>query len=374
MKYFLIAGEASGDLHASNLMKALVRADAQAEFCFMGGDLMQGVSPGRVIHYRETSYMMLDVLFHLRKIFRNMRLIKRKILEWKPDVLIPVDYPGFNLRMSRFASERGIPVFYYISPKVWAWKQGRVKSIRKYVSRLFVILPFEVEFFSRFQVEAEYFGNPLVDQVAGFLERFEGEQEWKRKHGLDQKPLIALLPGSRVREIETTLPSMLEAAADHPEYQCVVAGAPSMDRSVYLGHMSGTDAKLVYGETYALLACAEAGLVNSGTATLEAALFELPQVVLYKTSKLAYGIAKRLIKTNFISLVNLIYGRKLVEEIVQKDLTTRTRVELGRIVVEAGYREDMRKGYSALKGSLGEPGVSERIGNRMVELLKVAFE
>jgi lipid-A-disaccharide synthase len=237
-----------------------------------------------------------------------------------------------------------------------------------------VILPFEVEFFSRFHVEAEYFGNPLVDQVSGFLDRFEGPQEWKRKQGLDQKPLIALLPGSRIREIETTLPSMLEAAADHPEHQCVVAGAPAMDRSVYLGHLSGTAAKLVYGETYALLACAEAGLVNSGTATLEAALFELPQVVIYKTSKLAYGIAKRLIKTNFISLVNLIYGRKLVEEIIQKDLTTRTRKELERIVNEAGYREDMRKGYVALKGSLGEPGVSQRIGNRMVELLKAAFE
>jgi lipid-A-disaccharide synthase len=374
MKYFFIAGEASGDLHASNLMKALVKSDARAEFCFMGGDLMQGVSPGRVVHYRDTSYMMLDVLFHLRKIFRNMRLIKRKILEWKPDALIPVDYPGFNLRLSRFASKRGIPVFYYISPKVWAWKQRRVKSIKKYVSRLFVILPFEVEFFSSFGVEAEYFGNPLVDQVSGFLDRFEGEQGWKRKHGLDQKPLIALLPGSRIREIETTLPSMLAAAGDHPGHQFVVAGAPSMDRSVYLNHLSGSDAKLVYDETYALLACSEAGLVNSGTATLEAALFELPQVVLYKTSKLAYGIAKRLIKINFISLVNLIYGRKLVEEIIQKDLTRRTRKELERIVKEAGYREDMRKGYVALKGSLGEPGVSERIGNRMVELLKAKFE
>ncbi len=374
MKYFLIAGEASGDLHASNLMKALLQADAQAEFCYMGGDRMQDVSPERVIHYRETSYMLLDVLFHLRKIFRNMRLIRRKILEWKPDVLIPVDYPGFNLRMSRFASGRGIPVFYYISPKVWAWKQRRVKSLRKYVNRLFVIFPFEVEFFSRFRVEAEYFGNPLVDQVTGFLEQFEGESKWKSRHGLDQKPVIALLPGSRIREIETTLPSMLAAAGDHPEYQAVVAGAPSMDRSVYLGHLSGTDVKLIYDETYALLACAEAGLVTSGTATLEAALFELPQAVLYKTGPLAYGIAKRLIKTNFISLVNLIYGRKLVEEIIQKDLKERTRKELKRILKDAGYREHIRKGYSTLKGSLGEPGVSQRIGNRMVELLNVTFE
>ncbi len=374
MKYFLIAGEASGDLHASNLMKELLVADPQAEFCYMGGDLMQGVGEGMVMHYRETSYMFLDVLFHLRKIFRNMRLIKSKIIEWKPDVLIPVDYPGFNLRITRFASEHGVRVFYYISPKVWAWKQRRVKSLNKYVNRLFTILPFETEFFKRFNMEVEYFGNPLVDQVAAFREEFEGEEEWRLKYGLGDSALVALLAGSRIKEIETTLPSMLSLAGEHPDFQFVVAGAPSIDSSVYQQYLEGTNVKVVFDNTYALLACARAGLINSGTATLEAALFELPQVVLYRTSKLAYSIAKRLIKIKFISLVNLIYGKKLVEEIIQKDMTARARKELNRILNEDSYREEMQKGYRELKSSLGERGVSQRIGERMIELLKVDLE
>jgi lipid-A-disaccharide synthase len=370
MKYFLIAGEASGDLHASNLMKGLREADPEAEFCYMGGDLMKEVAGTMVMHYRETSYMLLDVLFHLRKIFRNMRIIKKKILAWGPDVLIPLDYPGFNLRMARFASRHGIPVFYYISPKVWAWKQRRVKSLKRYVNRLFTILPFEKKFFSRFDMEVEYFGNPLVDQVNAFRKQFEGEEKWRLRLGLGKKPLVALLAGSRMKEIETTLPAMLALAGEHPEYQFVVAGAPSIDPSVYQQYLSGSDVKIVYQETYALLASAWAGLINSGTATLEAALFELPQVVLYRTSKLAYGIAKRLIKINFISLVNLIYGKLLVAEIIQKDLTGRTRKELHRILKDDRCREEMQEGYRLMNSELGEPGVSQRIGARMVELLK----
>jgi len=370
MKYFFIAGEASGDLHASNLMKELLELDSRAEFRYMGGDLMQGVAEGMVMHYRETSYMMLDVLFHLRKIFRNMRLMKRKIQEWEPDVLIPVDYPGFNMPMARFASRQGIRVFYYISPKVWAWKQRRVKSLKRYVNRLFTILPFEREFFKRFQMEVEYFGNPLVDQVTRFKEQFIGEEEWKKQHGLGKKPLVALLAGSRRKEIENTLPSMLTLAAEHPQYQFVVAGAPSMDEALYEHYLQGTGIKIVYNETYALLECSEAGLVTSGTATLEAALFELPQVVLYGTSKLAYGIAKQLIKINFISLVNLIYGKKLVEEVIQKDLISRTRVELDRILNDKAYRKEMQEGYRVMKTDLGDNGVSRRIGECMIELLK----
>jgi lipid-A-disaccharide synthase len=374
MKYFLIAGEASGDLHASNLMRGLLETDPEAEFCFMGGDLMEEVAGGLVMHYRETSYMFLDVLFHLGKIFRNMRLIKNKILEWKPDVLIPVDYPGFNLRMARFASGQGIRVFYYISPKVWAWKQRRVKSLKRHVNRLFTILPFEKKFFRAFNMEVEYFGNPLVDQVDVFWEQFEGAVKWRLKHGLDKKPLVALLAGSRIKEIETTLPTMLSLAGEHPEYQFVVAGAPSIDPSLYRQYMSGSDVKIVFNETYALMASAEAGLVNSGTATLEAALFELPQVVLYRTSKLAYGIAKRLIKINFISLVNLIYGKKLVEEVIQKDLTGRTRKELNRILNDDRYREEIQEGYRLIVNELGEPGISLRIGARMFDLLKAEIE
>lgn len=374
MKYFLIAGEASGDLHASNLMKGLLMADPHAEFCYMGGDMMEAVSPGLVMHYRETNYMMADVLLHLPRIFRNMRLIKRKIVEWMPDVLIPVDYPGFNMRMARFASGQGIRVFYYISPKVWAWKQRRVHSLKKYVNRIFAILPFEVDFYRQFDMEVEYEGNPLVDQVAGFKEEFEGEEEWRRKHKLDKLALVALLCGSRIKEIETTLPSMLILAAENPEFQFVVAGAPSMDHSIYERYLSGTDVKIVYNETYALLACSKAALVTSGTATLEAALFEIPQVVLYRTSLLAYNIAKRLIKINFISLVNLIYGKKLVEEVIQKDLTGRTRAYLELILKDDLYRSRMQEGYRQMKPGLGERGVSQRIGERMIELLKVERE
>ena len=374
MKYFFIAGEASGDLHASNLMKGLKESDPQAEFCYMGGDLMEGVAPGMVMHYRETNYMMADVFLHLPRIFRNMALIKRKILEWKPDVLIPVDYPGFNMRMARFASGKGIKVYYYISPKVWAWKQGRVKSLKKYVDHLFAILPFEVDFFRRFNMEVEYFGNPLVDQVGSFMSDFEGAEEWQRKHGLGHLPLVALLAGSRIKEIETTLPAMLTLAGEHPEYQFVVAGAPSLDSGLYQNYLKGTGVKIVFNETYALLACAKAGLVTSGTATLEAALFELPQVVLYRTSRLAYGIAKRLIKINFISLVNLIYGKKLVEEVIQKDLTGRTRKELDLILKDEHYRREMQEGYRKIKNELGSQGVSRRIGERMIELLKGEFE
>ncbi|MCK5066774.1 MAG: lipid-A-disaccharide synthase [Bacteroidales bacterium] len=374
MKYFLIAGEASGDLHASNLMKGLQEADSGAEFRYMGGDLMRGVSDGMVMHYRETSYMMLDVLFHLGKIFRNMRKLKRTILQWQPDVLIPVDYPGFNMRMSRFAYTHGIKVFYYISPKVWAWNQKRVIKLNLFTHRIFAILPFEVEFFRRFGMEVEYFGNPLVDQVTGFREKFEGEAAWKKRHGLDEKPLVALLSGSRVKEIETTLPPMIRLAEEQSGYQFVVAGAPSLDRGVYERYLSGTDIKIVYGETYALLESATAGVINSGTATLEAALFELPQVVLYRTSRLAYAIAKRLIKVKFISLVNLIYGSRLVEEIIQKNMLELTRKELARILDDEPYRKGMQQGYRELIASLGEPGVFRRIGRRMIELLKGDIE
>ena len=369
MKYFLIAGEASGDLHASRLMKELQEADPQAEFRYMGGDLMKEVSEGMVMHYRETSYMLADVFLHLGKILRNMRVLKRSILRWKPDVVIPVDYPGFNLRMSRFAFSRGLRVFYFISPKVWAWNQHRVKKLRQYTHRLFVILPFEVEFFRRWGMEVEYFGNPLVDQVDGFRKHFEGTASWKTRRGLDRKPLVALLSGSRVKEIERTLPTMIQLAGDHPGYQFVVAGAPSIDPEIYAGLLKGTDIEVVFGETYALLDSAVAGVINSGTATLEAALFELPQVVLYKTGKMAYSIAKRLIKVKFISLVNLIHGQRLVEEIIQHNMLEGTGKELARILEDEAYRKGMVQGYRQLAQGLGEPGVAQRISRRMVELL-----
>ncbi|MEN8228823.1 MAG: lipid-A-disaccharide synthase [Bacteroidota bacterium] len=374
MKYFLIAGEASGDLHASNLMKGLKQHDPLAEFRFMGGDLMKAVSDGMVVHYRETNYMMLDVLLHLGKIFKSMRRVKSEIQNWQPDVVIPVDFPGFNMRMARFASSLGLKVFYFISPKVWAWKQRRVKLLQKFTSRLFVILPFEVEFFRRFDMEVEYFGNPLVDEIYNFRKEFKGKESWKKKHGMDDKPIVALLAGSRRKEIDAMLPHMVKVAGEHKEYRFVVAGAPSIEPSLYDHHLRGSDVGIVYHETYALLESAMAGLITSGTATLEAALFDVPQVVLYKTGWLAAGIGKRLIKINFISLVNLIYGKQLVAEIIQRDLTERAMKELSRILEDAGYRNEMKEGYKSLQRNLGEYGVSQRIGHRMVELLKGNLE
>ncbi len=370
MKYFLIAGEASGDLHASNLMKGLMDADPRAQFRYMGGDQMQEVAEGRILHYRETNYMMLDVLLHLRKIFRTMKRLREEILRWRPDVVIPVDYPGFNLRIARHVHSRGFRVFYFISPKVWAWKQKRVRQLKRYTDRLFVILPFEVEFFRRFGMEVEYQGNPLVDPVSGYLKNFEGKEQWSTRLELGQRPLVALLAGSRKKEIEALLPLMVRLAGAYPGYQFVVAGAPSIEPAFYERFLKGTPVRIVFGETYGLLASAAGGVVTSGTATLEAAMFGLPQVVVYKTGWPAYTLAKWIIKVNFISLVNLIQGRELVKEIIQKDLYHSMKEELDRILKDPAARETMQAGYRELMGKLGEEGVASRIGERMVELLK----
>lgn len=374
MKYFLIAGEASGDLHASNLMKGLKQHDSLAEFRFMGGDRMRSVSGEMIIHYRETSYMMLDVLLHLGKIFRTMRKVKEEIRDWKPDVVIPVDFPGFNLRLARFAFSLGIKVFYFISPKVWAWNQRRIRHLQRFTSRLFVILPFEVAYFNQFGMEVEYFGNPLVDGIDEFRKGFKGAGWWKGEHGFDQKPIVALLAGSRRKEIGAMLPPMVKVAKEHPDYRFVVAGAPSIEPSFYERYLKGSTVDIVYQETYELMESAEAGLITSGTATLEAALFGLPQVVLYRTGSLAYSLGKRLIKINFISLVNLIYGSELVVEIIQKDLFSRAHRELSRILESSDLRDWMKQGYREIKAELGAYGVAFRIGNRMVELLKSELE
>ena len=370
MKYFLIAGEASGDLHASNLMRGLLKHDPGASFRYLGGDLMGEVSGERVLHYRETNYMMLDVLLHLRKVFRNMARIRREIIRWDPDVVIPVDYPGFNLRIARYASKKGFRVFYFISPKVWAWKQRRVVTLKRYTDRLFTILPFETSFFARFGLETEYFGNPLVDLVEDFRSRFEGAEAWKRRHGMGDRRLVALLAGSRRKEVEAMLPLMASLAPQHPGYQFVVAGTGSVEKSLYERLLKGTGVGIVYGETYPLLASSEAGMITSGTATLEAALFRLPHVVLYRTGSAAYALAKRIIKVNFISLVNLVYGEELVKEIIQKDMKKRTERELAGILGDTGYRDRMVGGFRALRSQLGDGEVTSKISARMVELLR----
>lgn len=372
MKYFLIAGEASGDLHASNLMKALKDVDPGAEFRFMGGELMSEVGGERILHYRETAYMLADVFLHLRKIRRNMRRVRREVLAWKPDVLVPVDYPGFNLPLARFVARRGIRVFYYISPKVWVWNRGRIRLIRKYVDQLFSILPFEKEFFRGHRIDVEYFGNPLVDQVEAFHRDFEGEKAWRMRNELDERPIVALLAGSRIREIEGTLPAMLEVAGRYPDHQFVIAGAPSMNREDYAPLLLGSGVKLIFGQTYALLECARAGLVTSGTATLEAGLFGLPQVVLYRASPFWYRFGTLVINLGFISLVNLILGRESVRELIRKDLAGAAGDELKRLLGDDTYRSRMTGDYHELRGSLGDEGVSQRIAHRMLELIQAA--
>jgi len=370
MKYFLIAGEASGDLHASNLMSALARADGEARFRYMGGDKMSGISEGLVVHYRETSYMMLDVMLHLGKILRRMRLLKREISRWRPDVVILVDFPGFNLRMARYAKRLGLKVFYFIPPKVWAWKQGRVELLRRYSDRIFAIFPFERPFYRSLGIEVEYFGNPLVDEVERFRKGSGGSDAWKFSNGLDRRPVVALLPGSRRREIEALLPAMVKMAADHPGYQFVVGGAPSLEPSFYEPFLEGSGVRIVFGQTYLLLETAMAGVITSGTATLEAALFDVPQVVVYRTGPLAYFIGKLIIKINFISLVNLVLDRQLVGEIIQTDIYGRAGTVLNGILNDDCTRREIQEGYSELRAGLGEEGVSERIARRMVELVK----
>ena len=369
MKYFLVVGEASGDLHASNLMKGILKADPDAEFRYAGGDLMKAVAPGLFRDYRETSFMMLDVLFNLRKIFRHIASIKQEMLRWKADVNILVDYPGVNLRLAKFAKPRGLKVFYYITPTVWAWKKGRVKILRDYTDRCFVIFPFEVDFLRDHDIEAEFHGNPLLDSIDSYSKKAMSKDAFYSEAGLDKRPLAALLAGSRKQEIKRLLPLMIQVSEQFKAYQFVIAGAPSVEEDFYKKIIGGHDITLVNNRTYDLLSHAEAGIVTSGTATLESALFNLPQVVIYKTTWMAYIIAKWLIKIGFISQVNLIFGSKLVEEVIQFDMLKRVRDELSKILTDEAYRKEMRHGYRLIREKLGEPGVSDRLGQRMVELV-----
>lgn len=370
MKYFLIAGEASGDLHASRLMSELKAGDPDARFRYMGGDLMQAVAPGLIMHYKNTSYMLLHVLLHLRKIFRNMALVKEEIRTWAPDVVIPVDYPGFNLPVSRHARKLGFPVYYYISPKVWVWKEYRVRQLKRDVKHLFCILPFEVGWFRQHQMEVEYFGNPLVDAVGEFKEEFKGREHFLRTHGLEDKPLVALLAGSRIKEVEGVLPTMVRVASHFPDYQFVVAGAPSLDPSLYEPLLEGSQVKIVYEGTYGLLASAHAAMVTSGTATLETALFGVPQVVMYRTSPFLYRMAKMLVNLTYVSLVNLILERYLLKEVVGKKLYAESKSELARILGDGGRYTQIVQGYEELEGRLESPGVVGRVARRMLNLLK----
>lgn len=379
MKYYLIAGEASGDLHASRLMQSLRRVDGEAEFRFFGGDLMSAAGGMRVRHYRDLAYMgFVPVLLHLRTIFRNMAFCKRDITEWHPDVVILVDYPGFNLDIAKFLhAKTSIPAYYYISPKIWAWKEYRIKNIKRDVSELFSILPFEVPFFEgKHGYKIHYVGNPTADEVSGFLKTYtDSYGEFCSKNALDsRRPVIALLAGSRKQEIKDNLPAMIEAASRFADkYQLVVAGAPSISADYYARFISGQPVKIVYGQTYELLAHSRAAVVTSGTATLETALFNVPQVVCYETPipKVIAFLRKHLLKVRYISLVNLIADREVVRELVADTFSVdNVAAELSRLLPDGTCRNSMIDGYAEVRRRLGDRIAPDNAAEIMVRLLK----
>lgn len=377
MKYYIIAGEASGDLHASHLMQALKERDAEADFRFFGGDLMSAVGGTRVKHYRELAYMgFIPVLLHLRAIFRNMSICKRDIVEYNPDVLILVDYPGFNLSIAKFVHKNTkIPVFYYISPKIWAWKEHRIKNIKRDVDELFSILPFEVDFFeNKHNYPIHYVGNPTADEVKHFMEEYtENAGEFKKRNKLANKPIIALLAGSRKQEIDDNLPYMIRAAASvaGEDYQLVVAGAPGIAKSYYDKYLnSSRGVYIVFGETFKLLSHSRAAVVTSGTATLETALFDVPQVVCYKTPipKVIAFLRRHLLKVKYISLVNLIANREVVRELVADTFCEdNIKKELSSIVADGKDRSTMLHGYAEVRSILGDEKAADNAAKEMIE-------
>lgn len=376
MKYFLVAGEASGDLHGSNLMAALKEEDPNAEFCFFGGDLMQAQGGRLVKHYREMAFMgFIPVLLNLRTILRNMKMCQEEIVRFEPDVLILIDYPGFNLKVAKYIkTHTQIPVYYYISPKVWAWKEYRVKSFKKYVDVMLSILPFEVEFYKKHNYHIDYVGNPTVDAVANFRKENEddSQQQFIADNNLDSKPIIALLAGSRQQEIKDNLPTMLEVVRSFPDYQAVIAGAPGIEPEYYRKYIGSEPCKIIFGQTYRLLEYSEAALVTSGTATLETALFRVPQVVCYETPipHVVYWVFKNLLHTKYISLVNLIADRVVVQELFAKFFSVESiRNETNRLLNDKAYRNKMLADYDEVIEILGKPGASLQAAKVVIEKL-----
>lgn len=376
MKYYLIVGEASGDLHASRLMQSLMQYDPEAEFRFFGGDLMAKVGGTRVKHYRELAYMgFVPVLLHLPTIFKNMKMCKEDIMRWKPDAVILVDYPGFNLSIAKFVKKNtSIPVYYYISPKIWAWKEWRIKAIKRDVKEMFSILPFEVAFYEKkHHYKIHYVGNPTAEEVDNFLHVYsESKDEFCQRNGLSSKPIIAILAGSRKQEIKDNLPSMLEAARHFEDYQMVVAAAPSITESYYKRFLENSEAKMVKTQTYELLAHATVALVTSGTATLETALLNVPQVVCYETPvpKLIRFAFKHIIKVRFISLVNLIADKEIVQELLADRFSIRNIAnELYRILPGQPSRERMLADYQLVRERLGNEVAPDNAARIMVEKL-----
>lgn len=373
MKYFLIAGEASGDLHASNLMAALKRHDTEAQFRYFGGDLMARQGGTLIKHYREMAFMgFIPVLMNLRTILGNMRRCEEEIRAYRPDVVILVDYPGFNLKIARYVkSKLGVPVYYYISPKIWAWKQYRIRDIRRYVDRMFCILPFETDFYRKLNYAVDYVGNPSVDSVSAYLAKPE-ETDFRKHHGLDNRPILAILAGSRRQEIRDNLPMMLQLAARYPDFQPIIAGAPGIEPEYYRQYLGSSDAHILFGKTYEILRNSYAALVTSGTATLETALFRVPQVVCYYVAagRLASYIFRHFFHIRYISLVNLIGGREIVQELFGARFTEQEiDAELRRILLDREYRQSMLNGYDEVIARLGKPGAAEKAAECIIKAL-----
>lgn len=374
MKYYIIAGEASGDLHASNLIKELAKLDVSAEFRGFGGDLMQKEGFNLVKHYREMAFMgLMPVLLNIRKIKNNFKICEQDFLAFKPDVLILVDYPGFNLRMAKFAKKNQIATFYYISPKIWAWKKNRVFKIKKFVDEMFTIFPFETEFYKNFDYKVNYVGNPLLDAIHE-RETDNNFETFISFNKLKSKPIIALLPGSRKSEISVLLPIMLAAGVQHIDYQCVIAGAPNINFEYYNNFTQKYDVPVLWGKTYDILSFSKAAIVSSGTATLETGLLKVPQVVVYQMTPnwLFQFFKKYFLKTKWVSLVNIILGKEAVVELIQSDFSlSNVSNELDKLINDLEYQSKIRQDYDQLIQKLGNAGASVRAANLMFEKLKL---
>lgn len=388
MKYYIIAGEASGDLHGSNLIKGLKNCDKDCDIRFWGGDLMAEAAGHRpVVHYKEGAIMgFWEVFRKSGALLSNLSKCKKDIAEWKPDAVILIDYPGFNMRIAKFSHTLGIKTLYYIAPKVWGWKESRIKKIQKYIDRLFIIFPFEIEYFKRKGVPATYVGNPLIDSINSYKYSEEDKEDFARRHGLDGKKLIAMLPGSRKGEISTMMPVLLRFMEEmlnrgYDDFRYVIAGAPSMSEADYLVHIERyrlqnpdskiSDPDIIFGETYSILRHAEVAVVNSGTASLETAIIGTPQLVGYIANELSYQIAKRIVKLSYISLGNLILDKGAFKEFIQHDCTPHNLAEeTSRLLEDKEYRDRMIADYDEIRNRLGGPGASERVASEVIRYMK----
>ncbi|NRA12120.1 MAG: lipid-A-disaccharide synthase [Crocinitomicaceae bacterium] len=367
-KLYVIAGEASGDLHASNLMKALLEEDPNIDFRYWGGDKMNDVQEGMAKHIKDLAFMgFVEVLMNIRTIFKNISFCKDDISKFKPDALVLVDYPGFNLRIAEWAKAQDIKVYYYVSPQIWAWKQNRVHKIKKIVDQMYVILPFEKDFYKKFDYDVEYVGHPLLDEIEKY-DFSNSKQAFLDRNNLDQRPIIAVLPGSRKQEVSKKMPIMIEAIKSYPEFQIVIAGAPSLTAEFYAS--IDTSVKIVFGETYELMSNSTAAVVTSGTATLETALFKVPEVVCYKGSQISYLIAKQLIKVKYISLVNLIMDEEVVKELIQAECTAENiKAELDQLISNENYRTTLLNKYDELENILGGGGASKKVAQSLLKTI-----